>query len=75
MATASNRSRKSFRLDSAKLERAKKILGAKTETETIERALDFAIAEIQSNRRAWEANDRFLKSGIEIKDVYGNLDD
>jgi hypothetical protein len=48
-------------------------LRAKTETETIERALDLAIAEHESNRLALEATDRFVKSGIDIKDVYGTL--
>jgi hypothetical protein len=30
-----------------------------------------AISEYESNRLAVEANERFVKSGIEIKDVYG----
>ena len=46
---------------------------AKTETEAIERALDLAISEHESNRLALEATERFVKSGIEIKDVYGTL--
>jgi hypothetical protein len=58
-----------------KIKRAQKALSAKTETETIERALDLAIAEEQSNRLAHEANARFLRSGARIKDVYGALDD
>jgi hypothetical protein len=70
-----NRSHKHFQLDALKIKRAQKALRTKTETETIERALDLAIADIESNRRAWEANERFLKSGIEIRDVYGKLDD
>jgi hypothetical protein len=49
-------------------------LRANTETEAIERALDLVIAEHKSNRLEAEANDRFVKSGIEIKDVYGKLD-
>jgi hypothetical protein len=73
MASA-KRTHKHFYLDAAKLKRAQKALGAKTETETIERALDFVIAEHKANRLAYAANDRFLKSGIAIKDVYGNLD-
>jgi hypothetical protein len=44
-------------------------LQAKTETETIERALDLVIAEYQRNRLAIEANERFVKSGIQVKDV------
>jgi hypothetical protein len=49
-------------------------LHAKTETETIERALDFLLTEHESNRLAFEATARFLRSGGEIKDVFGKLD-
>lgn len=73
--TRTNRSHKHFQLDAIKIKRAQKALRAKTETETIERALDLAIAEERSNRLVQEANARFLKSGIVIEDVYGNLDD
>jgi hypothetical protein len=74
MATERSRAHKHFQLDSMKIKRAQKVLRAKTETETIERALDFAITEHESNRLAVEANQRFLKSGVDIKDVYGKLD-
>jgi predicted nucleic acid-binding protein len=57
-----------------KIKRAQKILRAKTETETIERALDFTITEHESNRLAFEATARFLRSRGEIKDVFGKLD-
>ena len=57
-----------------KIKRAQRVLRAKTETETIERALDFAINEHESNRLALEATERFLRSGGEIKDVFGKLD-
>ena len=73
MATARSRSHKHFQLDSVKIKRAQKVLRAKTETEAIERALDLAIAEHESNRLALEATERFVKSGIEIKDVYGTM--
>ncbi len=73
MATSGKRSHKHFELDPAKIKRAQRILGAKTETETIERALDWAISENKRNRLAFAANERFLKSGIQIKDVYGKL--
>ena len=73
MATARNRSHKHFQLDSVKIKRAQKALRAKTETEAIERALDLAIAEHESNRLVLEATERFVKSGIDIKDVYGTL--
>ena len=75
MATANKRAHKHFQLDSTKIKRAQEVLRAATETETIERALDFAIAEHAKNRLAIEATERFLKSGAVIKDVYGNLSD
>lgn len=60
--------------DAVKIKRAQKALRAKTETETIERALDLAISEHESHRLTLEANERFLRSGGEIKDVFGKLD-
>jgi hypothetical protein len=74
MATGRVRSHKHFRLDAAKIKRAQKVLRASTETEAIERALDLVISEHQRNRMAAEANQRFIESGIEIKDIYGVLD-
>jgi hypothetical protein len=62
-------------MDSAKIKQAQKALGAKTETETLERALDRVIAEERRNRVLREANKQFFRSGIEIKDVYGALDE
>jgi ribosomal 50S subunit-associated protein YjgA (DUF615 family) len=56
-----------------KIKRAQKALRARTETETIERALDLVIAEHKRNRSVLEATERFVKSGIDIKDVYGTL--
>ena len=50
MTRATKRSHKHFQLDSAKIKRAQKALHAKTETEAIEHALDFAIAEHGKNR-------------------------
>jgi hypothetical protein len=74
MSTAKARIRhKHYRLDSGKISRAQKLLRAETETETIERALDLVLSEHQRNKLAWEANEHFLKSGIEIKDVYGKV--
>jgi hypothetical protein len=43
MSKAKTRTHKHFQLDPAKINRAQEALGTKTETETIERALDFAI--------------------------------
>jgi hypothetical protein len=73
MTTAAKRSHKHFQLDSAKIKRAQRALHAKTETEAIERALDFAIEEHEKNRLVQQATERFINSGIEIKDVYGTL--
>jgi len=68
------RTHKHFQLDAIKIKRAQKALGAATETETIERALDLAISEHERNRLTWEAHERFFKSGIQIDDVFGNLE-
>ena len=74
MRTAKNRvSHKHFQLDAVKIRRAQKVLRANTEPETIERALDVVIAEHKRNQLAIEANERFVKSGITIKDAYGKL--
>jgi len=61
-------------LDSAKIKRAQKALHAGTETEAIERALDLVISEHERNRLVAEANERFVKSGIVVEDVYGTLE-
>ena len=73
MTRAKTRSHKHFQLDAAKLRRAQRLLRADTETAAIERALDIVIAEHGRNRMTVEANDRFVKSGIDIQDVYGTL--
>jgi hypothetical protein len=73
MTTATKRSHKHFQLDPAKIKRAQRALRARTETEAIERALDFTIAEHEKNRLVLQATERFVKSGIEIRDVYGTL--
>jgi hypothetical protein len=71
MSSAKTRSHKHFQLDAVKIRRAQKALRTKTETETIERALDLAIAEERKNRLTFQATERFLESGIDIRDVYG----
>jgi hypothetical protein len=74
MGVSGNRiAHKHFRLNGAKIKRAQKVLKARTETETIERALDAVIAEEQRNRLAWEATERFIRSGVKIRDIYGRL--
>ncbi len=75
MPSARKRTHKHFQLDAAKIRRAQKALQARTETETIEQALDFAIGELRKNRAVAEANEKFVRSGVEIQDVYGNLED
>jgi len=75
MATGRARSHKHFRLDPVKIKRAQKVLGAGTETEAIERALGLMISEHKRNRLAVEANERFVTSGIDVKDAYGTLED
>jgi hypothetical protein len=62
-------------LDPVKIKRAQRVLRACTETEAIEWALDLVISEHQRNRLTAEANERFVASGIEIKDVYGALEE
>lgn len=75
MPVARKLSHKHFRLNPLKIKRAQRLLRAKTETETIDRALDFVIAETARDRLTLEANNRFLNSGVEIRDVYGVLED
>lgn len=74
MAISKRRTRKHFQLDASKIKRAQRVLKTKNETETIERALDLAIAEYERNRLTADANQRFVKNGTDIKDVYGTLD-
>src|ERR1700757_5535527 len=74
MPTPRTRAHKHFRLNAAKIKRAQKVLHVGTETEAIERALDFVISEHERNGLASEATERFVKSGIAVKDVYGTLE-
>jgi hypothetical protein len=61
-------------LDPVKIRRAQKVLRVRTETETIERALDLVLSEHRRNRLAAEANERFAASCIAVKDVYDKLE-
>ncbi len=65
---------KNFRLDPEQIARAQKALSTATETETIVRALDSVITEAERNQLAAEATQKFLKSGILIRDVFGSLE-
>lgn len=75
---SSQRRNKHLILNQVKLKKAQKVLGAKTETEAIERALDSVIEEDERNRRAWAGHERFLRAakgeGLQIHDVFGRLD-
>jgi hypothetical protein len=71
--TGRARSHKHFRLDPVKIKRVQRVLGASSETEAIDRALDLVISEHERNQLAVEANERFATSGIVIRDVYGTL--
>jgi hypothetical protein len=68
---------KHLTLVQAKLKRAQKILGTKSEAETIERALDLVIGEDARTRRAWSAHNQFLRTsvreGLQIHDAFGRL--
>ncbi len=71
---ARNQRLKHFHLNPVKIKRAQRILSAATQTEAIDRALDLVISNYEANRLVYEANERFVKSGIDIKDVYGVLE-
>ena len=68
MAT-SKKNRKTVSFDPRKLLKAKRILGAKTEAEAIDRALDVVIKNEQLNK----AHIEFVGSKVTIKDVFGRL--
>jgi len=70
---SSARKNKHLILDQVKLKKAQKVLGARTETETIERALEQVISEAERDRRAWAATEKLIRSGIQIKDVFGRV--
>ncbi len=71
--SSTTKKHKHFILDQAKIERARRLLGAQTEKETIELALEEVIKERERNRHAWAAHERFIKTDIVIRDVYGVL--
>lgn len=75
--TTSQRRNKHLILDQAKLKKAQKVLGAKTETEAIERALDSVIDEDERSRQAWAAHERFLRAatrdGLQLHDAFGRM--
>jgi len=66
---------KHVRLEASKIKRAQRCLKARNETEAITIALDAVIAEHERNRLTRRANERFVKAGITIKDVFGKLEE
>lgn len=73
------RKNKHFILDQSRLSRAQAVLGTRTETETIEKALERIISEEETNRLLWKAHDEFVttmvEEGLQIEDVFGRLED
>jgi len=63
------KSQRQYALDSKKVKRVQKFLGAKTESEAIEQALDAVLVDEKLER----SHERFLKSKIEIHDTLGRL--
>jgi hypothetical protein len=63
--------RKQFLLDPEKLRKAREYLRAKTDTETVERALDA----VGINAEIDAAHAEFVMGEGEILDVYGRLDE
>ncbi len=74
-----NRKNKHFLLNQTRLKKAQDILGARTETETIELALEKVITEAEIRARAWLAQDKFIKAAakdnLQIEDVFGRLEE
>lgn len=75
--TTQSRKNKHFLLDQSRLKKAQKVLGTRTETETVEVALERVITEAEENEQVWTAQEKFLKSAIKedliIEDVFGRL--
>jgi hypothetical protein len=71
--TKSRDIRKHFRPDSGKQARAQNVLAAATETEMAKRALDLAISEFERNKLTAEANQKFVRSCVAIRDVFEAL--
>jgi hypothetical protein len=75
--TTKNRKNKHFILNQIRLKKAQNVLGTKTETETIEIALERIITEAEKDKKAWATQDRFIKDAIKerlvFEDVFGHL--
>jgi hypothetical protein len=72
------RKNKHFVLNQTSLKKAQKVLGTKTETETIEIAIEMVLNEAEKNKKAWSANENFvkkaLKEGLLIENAFGRLE-
>jgi len=77
--TTQTRKNKHFLLDQTRLKKAQKVLGTRTETETIEIALERVVSEAEANEKAWTAQEKFLtsafKESLVIEDVFGCLEE
>jgi len=62
--------RKQFILDPLKIQKVKKTLHAKTETDAIDKALDLVLAE----EKIWSIMES-LRGKIKVRDVYGRSTD
>ena len=78
-AITQTRKNKHFLLDQERLKKAQQVLGTRTETETIEIALEMVITEAEANKKAWTAQDKFIRSAVkdklDIEDVFDRLGD
>ncbi len=77
--SARSRQNKQVLLDRNLLKQARKVLGTRTATETIEIALKRVIIEAKKDKQAFAAHNEFLKSAVTenliVEDVFGHLDD
>ena len=73
MPIATRRTHKHFRLDSAKIKRAQKSVACKNGNRGHRACSGLRDCEHEKNRLVLQATERFIESGIEIKDVYGSL--
>ena len=66
---------KHLRLNQEKIEKVKKIIGAKTETEAIEKALNFLIERDASINKRREIMKRIILRRERLGKIKGNVDD
>ncbi|MDP3297840.1 MAG: hypothetical protein Q8N09_09695 [Thermodesulfovibrionia bacterium] len=66
---------KHLKLDQKKIDVAKRILGVKTETETVEKALEIVIQKEESENKRKEVVDRILARRAKMKPIPENTAD